>query len=150
IVEITDDRKRLKKIASCFCQSPENTLVVSPRNRDRVGINSLIHKLLQREGKVSRGDHQMTIYVNRHDMTGTERTFANAYAPGEDIIRYSRESKVYGVSVGDYALVTAKNHEQNEITVHFGNGRELTYNPQRLSGVSVYREARREFAQGDR
>src|SRR5262249_52583573 len=79
-----------------------------------------------------------------------ERTFANAYVPGEDIIRYNRASKVYGVEVGEYALVTAKNHRDNEITVHFENGRELTYNPTRLSGVSVYREAEREFAEGDR
>ncbi|HMH42408.1 MAG TPA: ATP-binding domain-containing protein, partial [Pyrinomonadaceae bacterium] len=56
----------------------------------------------------------------------------------------------YGVEVGDYGLVTAKNHKENEITVHFENGRQLTYNPQRLSGVSVYREAEREFAEGDR
>src|SRR6202007_796270 len=39
---------------------------------------------------------------------------------------------------------------KSEITVHFEKGRELTYNPQRLSGVSVYREAEREFAEGDR
>src|SRR5437773_10791969 len=91
----------------------------------------------------------MTVYVNRQDMTGTERTFANAYVPGEDIIRYNHASKVYGVEVGDYAIVIAKNHQDNEITVHLENGRELTYNPTRLSGVSVYREAQREFAEGD-
>jgi hypothetical protein len=92
----------------------------------------------------------MTVYVNRQDMTGTERTFANAYRPGEDIIRFNRASKVYGVKTGDYALVTAKSHAENEITVRFENGRQLTYNPQRLSGVSVYYEAQREFAEGDR
>jgi len=150
IKEISDTSKRLKVIAAVYCRSPENSLVVSPRNRERVKLNSLIHKRLQRDGKVSRDDHQMTVYVNRQDMTGTERTFANAYVPGQDIIRYNRASKVYGVEVGEYALVTAKNHKENEITVHFGSGRELTYNPQRLSGVSVYREAEREFAEGDR
>jgi ATP-dependent exoDNAse (exonuclease V) alpha subunit len=46
--------------------------------------------------------------------------------------------------------VTAKNHAENEITVRFENGRQLTYNPQRLSGVSVYYEAQREFAEDDR
>src|SRR5205807_4837412 len=76
--------------------------------------------------------------------------FANAYVPGEDILRYNHASKVYGVEVGDYSRVTAKNHKENEITVRFESGRELTYNPQRLSGVSVYREAEREFAEGDR
>jgi hypothetical protein len=121
-----------------------------PRNRERVQINSLIHRQLQGDGKVSRDDHQMTVYVSCQDMTGTERTFANAYVPGEDILRYNHASKVYGVEVGDYSRVTAKNHKENEITVRFENGRELTYNPQRLSGVSVYREAEREFAEGDR
>jgi conjugative relaxase-like TrwC/TraI family protein len=150
IVEIAGAKQRLKAIASAYCQGPENTLVVSPRNRERVQINTLIHRQLQRDGKVSRDEHQMTVYVSRQDMTGTERTFANAYVPGEDIIRYNRASKVYAVSVGDYALVAAKNHKENEITVYFEHGRELTYNPQRLSGVSVYREASREFAEGDR
>src|SRR5207237_10090956 len=132
--------------ASAYCESPENTLVVSPGNRERVELNSLIHRKRQREGKVSRDDHQMTVYVNRQDMTGTERTFANAYVPGEDILRYNHASKVYGVEVGDYSRVTAKNHKENEIAVHFENGRELSYNPQRLSGVSVYRQAERDLA----
>ena len=70
-------------------------------------------------------------------MTGTERTFANSYRPGEDIIRYNHASKVYNVNVGDYAKVTATNHETNELTVRFDNGRILTYDPTRLSGVSV-------------
>src|ERR1051325_6705934 len=150
IKEISDTKQRLKTIASGYCESPENTLIVSPRNRERVQLNTLIHRQLQRDGIVSRYDHSMTVYVNRQDMTGTERTFANAYVPGEDVLRYNHASKVYGVEVGDYSRVTAKNHKDNEITVHFENGRELTYNPQRLSGVSVYREAEREFAQGDR
>ena len=150
IIEISNTKKRLNTIATAYCENPESTLVVSPRNRERVQLNSLIHRKLQRDRKVSQDDHRMTVYVNRQNMTGTERTFANAYVPGEDILRYNHASKVYGVEVGDYALVTAKNHQDNEITVHFGNGRELTYNPTRLSGVSVYREAEREFAEGDR
>jgi conjugative relaxase-like TrwC/TraI family protein len=150
VIEIADEKQRLKAIAKAFCESPENTLVVSPANRERVQINSLIHKRLQREGKVSHDDHQMTVYVNRQDMTSTERTFANSYLPGEDIIRYNRASKVYQVEVGDYARVTAANHEKNEITVNLKDGRELTYNPSRLSGVSVYKEAQRDIAEGDR
>jgi ATP-dependent exoDNAse (exonuclease V) alpha subunit len=150
IIQIAETKERLKTIASAYCENPESTLVVSPRNRERVQLNTLIHRQLQRDGKVSQDDHELTVYVSRQDMSGTERTFANAYVPGEDIIRYNRASKIYGVEVGEYAIVTAKNHADNEITVHFERGRELTYNPQRLSGVSVYREAEREFAEGDR
>ena len=121
IIEIADPKDRLRCIASAYCESPDNTLVVSPRNRERVELNSLIHRQLQQDRRIDQTDHQMTVYVNHQDMTGTERPFANAYRPGEDIIRYNRASKVYGVKVGDYALVTAKNHAENEITVRFDN-----------------------------
>jgi len=150
VIEITDERERLKTIAQDYSKDPTNTLVISPANRERAQLNSLIHQQLQREGKVSRGDHQMSIYVNRQDMTGAERTFANAYRPEEDIIRYNRVSKVYKVKPGDYASVIGINHERNELTVRFANGRTLTYDPTRLSGVSVYNKAKRFFAEGDR
>lgn len=92
----------------------------------------------------------MTIYVNRQDMTGTERTFANAYIPDEDIVRYNRDSKVYEFKAGDYAKVISANHAKNEITVQTDDGREVTYNPARLSGVNVYQERDRLFSEGDR
>jgi hypothetical protein len=115
--------KSRTRVNACFRsqlllgEKPENTLVISPANQERGRINALIHRQLQKDGKVSLEDHQMMVYVNRQDMTGTERTFANSYVPDEDIIRYNRVSKVYGFSVGDYARVTATNHEKNEITV---------------------------------
>ena len=150
VIEITDERERLNTIAQDYSKDPTNTLVISPANRERAQLNSLIHQQLQREGKVSRDDHQMNVYVNRQDMTGAERTFANAYRPEEDIIRYNRASKVYKVKPGDYASVIGVNHERNELTVRFANGRTLTYDPTRLSGVSVYNKAERFFAAGDR
>src|SRR5205085_12704736 len=131
-IEITDERERLKAVAAKYSKNPTNTLVISPANRERTQLNTLIHQQLQREGKVSRNDHHMNVYVNRQDMTGAERTFANAYRPDEDIIRYNRASKVYKVKVGDYATVTGVNHEKNEISVRFANGRTLTYDPTRL------------------
>src|SRR6266404_4679633 len=150
VVEIADNAKRLLGIANAYCKSPDNTLVISPANKERALLNTLIHRQLQQEGRVSRADRQMMIYVNRQDMNGTERTFANAYIPDEDIIRYNRVSKVYGFEVGDYARVMATNHFKNEITVQMEDGREVTYNPARLSGVNVYRERDRAFSEGDR
>jgi len=150
VIEIPSERERFERMAQDYCKQPTNTLVISPANRERVQLNSLIHQQLQREGKVNRDDHQMNVYVNCQDMTGAERTFANAYRPEEDIIRYNRASKVYKVKPGDYASVIGVNHERNELTVRFGNGRTLTYDPTRLSGVSVYNKAERFFSEGDR
>src|SRR5215211_3755187 len=88
-------------MAQYYCKNPTNTLVISPANHERSQLNSLIHQQLQREGKVSPDDYQMTVYVNRQDMTGTERTFANSYRPNEDIIRYTPPSKFYRGKVGN-------------------------------------------------
>jgi ATP-dependent exoDNAse (exonuclease V) alpha subunit len=149
VIEIGDERERLQAMAQGYAKNPSSTLVISPANRERAQLNSLIHRELQRDGSVSRDDHQMKIYVARNDMTGTERTFANAYRP-DDVIHYNRNSKVYKVKAGDYAKVVDTNHEKNEITVRFADGRTATYNPTRLSGVNVYTEAERLFAEGDR
>jgi conjugative relaxase-like TrwC/TraI family protein len=150
ITEIKDDIDRLKAIATDYVNNPKSTLIISPANSERVAINNLIHHELQQRGSVSRENHRLTVLVNRQDMTGPERTFALAYVPGEDIIRYNTTSRLYGVKPGDYGRVLANDHKENTITVGLENGRELTYNPERLSGVSVYREAEREFAAGDR
>ena len=148
VIEIADERERFEAIAQDYCKDATETLVISPANRERVQLNSLIHRQLQREGNVSQSEYQMKVYVTRSDMTGAERTFANSYRPGEDIIRYNRNSNK--AKIGEYAQVIKTDHEKNEITVRFDTGRILTYNPERLSGVSVYYESERAFAEGDR
>jgi ATP-dependent exoDNAse (exonuclease V) alpha subunit len=47
-------------------------------------------------------------------------------------------------------LVVAINPAANQLTVEKGNGELATYDPRRLTGVSVYREIDREFSVGDR
>src|ERR1043165_581520 len=149
VIEVADESERLQAMAQDYAKNPSSTLVISPANRERAQLNSLIHRELQRDGTVTRDDYQTTIYVARNDMTGAERSFANAYRP-DDVIRYNRNSKVHKVKAGDYAKVVDTNHEKNEVTVRFDNGRSVTYNPTRLSGVNVYTEAERLFAEGDR
>ena len=81
VIEIVDERQRFEAIAQDYCKDPTDTLVISPANRERVQLNSLIHRQLQREGNVSQSEYQMKVYVTRSDMTGAERTFANSYRP---------------------------------------------------------------------
>jgi hypothetical protein len=51
---------------------------------------------------------------------------------------------------GKYVHVSGIDREQNFLTVERENGQQLTYDPPRLNGVSVYREAGRDFSAGDR
>ena len=41
VIEITDERERLKTIAQDYSKDPTNTLVISPANRERAQLNSL-------------------------------------------------------------------------------------------------------------
>lgn len=150
VFEVKDDKERLLSIARDFCAQPTGTLVISPANLERVTLNAFIHHKLQASGAMEQKNYETTVLVNRQDMTGAERTFANSYAPNEDVVRYSRSSEVYGVKAGDYGRVVESDYERNTVTVRLSDNREITYNPQRLSGVSVFKEATRDFAVGDR
>jgi conjugative relaxase-like TrwC/TraI family protein len=150
VTEIVDDEERLRAIASDYVSNPKRTLVISPANQERVAINSIIHRELQEHGIVSAADHETRVLILRQDMTGAERKFALSYVPQEDIVRYNKGSKVLGIKKGDYGRLLSTTHADNELTVKLQDGREVTYNPKRLSGVSVYKEASRQFAVGDR
>ena len=150
VTEVVDDEERLTAIAKDYVSNPKRTLVISPANQERVAINSMVHRQLQVEGSISPEDHGTTILVNRQDMTGAERKFALSYRPNEDIIRYNKGSKVLAINKGDYGRVVSSDHRDNKLTVQLQDGREIAYNPKRLSGVSVYKEATRQFAVGDR
>jgi ATP-dependent exoDNAse (exonuclease V) alpha subunit len=65
-------------------------------------------------------------------------------------VRYTRGSNAVGVQSGEYVHVAAVDRERNMLAVQRENGQQLTYDPHRLHGVSVYRQAERDFSAGDR
>jgi conjugative relaxase-like TrwC/TraI family protein len=147
--EISDHKERITAIAKEYAKSPEGTLVVSPDNRSRVEINLAIRAEMQERGSVSNDEHRIEALVPRQDLTGTERTWAARYE-FNDIVRYARASKETGMERGEYARVKSVDAEKNLLTVVRVDGSELTYDPRRQQGVSVYREEPRSFSVGDR
>ena len=100
-------------------------------------------------GVLANEDHSFRVLVQRQDMTGADRAWANHYEIG-DIVRYSRGSGRTGIEAGSYANVVGIQPASNLLTVEKEVGESTTYDPRRLSGVSVYREVTHEFAVGDR
>src|SRR4029077_8361960 len=94
-------------------------------------------------------DPSFPVLVQRQDMTGAERSWATHYENG-NVIRYTRGSKTVGIEAAAYATVVAINSAQNQLTVEKANGELATYDPRRLTGVSVYREIECEFSVGER
>lgn len=147
--EIADRQERIDVIARVYADRSEQTLVVSPDNKSRQEINERIHSELKSRGEVEDREHRLTVLVPRQELTGADRQWASQYELG-DIVRYSRDSKNLGVRGGEYARVGRIDAEQNLLTVERANGAELTYDPRRLHGVTVYKESHRDFAEGDR
>jgi conjugative relaxase-like TrwC/TraI family protein len=147
--QITDPQVRFQAIAKVYAESPKQTLVVSPDNQSRQEINQFIHRELQSQGKVKPEEHTLTVLLQRQEMTGADRQWAARYEV-DDILRYTRGSKTLNVKAGEYVRVIGMDRERNLLRVQRADGSQLTYDPVRLQGVSVYRERQRDFSQGDR
>jgi hypothetical protein len=147
--EIFDRDERMTSIAHEYVKQPEGTLVVSPDNHSRIEINQAIHYAMQDAGKMSYREHEMTVLVARQEITGADRQWAAQYELG-DVVRYTKGSKTHGIEAGEYARVEHANEKENLVTVKRKNGEQVSYDPRRLHGVTLYRETERGFSQGDR
>ncbi len=149
VIEIGDRQERIAKIAREYVRQPQNTLVVSPDNESRREINNAIHQAMQADGKVSKEECRVHVLYARQDIGGADRRHAQNYEKG-DVIRYSKGSKPLGIGAGEYARVTGTDRNTNTLVVKRQGGEELSYDPRRLQGVTVYRDHERTFANGDR
>src|SRR5262249_24860192 len=147
--EIGPREQRLAAIANEYVKDPQSTLVVSPDNLSRQDLNDVIQQAMQREGHVDRDEHRTSVVIPRQEITGADRQWAERYEEG-DVVRYSRGSKALGIEAGDYARVESVDSKANQVTVRTDDDRALTYDPRRLQGVTLYQEADRAFAAGDR
>ncbi|MDX6457710.1 MAG: hypothetical protein QOE55_1407 [Acidobacteriaceae bacterium] len=149
VSEIPDRQERIRAIARTYAESAANTLIVSPDNLSRRELNVAVREELRDRGALLTEDHSFSVLVQRQDMTGADRAWANHYEIG-DMVRYARGSKGAGIEAGSYGTVAAVNPSENLLTVEKASGESITYDPRRLAGVSVYRELERGFSVGDR
>jgi conjugative relaxase-like TrwC/TraI family protein len=149
VKEIPNAEERIRAIAKSYVESPDNTLIVSPDNASRRELNLAVRQELKANGSLAPQDHTFRVLVQRQDMTGAERSWASQYEIN-DVVRYTRGSKTIGIEAAAYASVVAINPAANLLTVEKANHELATYDPRRLTGVSVYQEIERELSVGDR
>lgn len=149
IREIPNAEERIRVIAKSYVESPEKTLIVSPDNASRRELNVAVRQELKANGTVAPEDHSIRVLIQRQDMTGAERAWASHYEVN-DVVRYARGSKNAGIEAGSYGTVIAINSSTNLLSVEKSSGELATYDPRRLTGVSVYREVLHDFSVGDR
>ena len=149
ITELANTKERIEAIAKDYAGRPENTIIVSPDNRSRQLINQAVRVELRASGTLANDSQEFRTLTHRSDMTGADREWAARYQPG-DVLKYTTGSKAQGIERDSSARVISTNARDNTITVERTDGQSVTYDPRRLKGVNVYKEAPREFATGDR
>jgi conjugative relaxase-like TrwC/TraI family protein len=149
IREIVDPNERFQEIAKAYARQPEGTLVVSPDNQSRTEINQVIHREMQARGQVDHREERLKVLVARQEITGADRQWAEQYQPG-NIVRYTKGSQAYGIKAGEYARVERIDATDNLVSVKKHTGKQVSYDPRRLQGVTLYRESERSFSRGDR
>ena len=149
VTEVQDKVERIAAIAKDYAAKSENTLVVSPDNASRREINDAIRIELKASGVVSKDEHRMDVLTQRSELTSADRTWAAKYQVG-DVLFYSRGSKEQEIEPRSYATVITIDPSANQITVAKDDGKQVSYDPSRLRGITAYREISRDFAEGDR
>ena len=61
---------------------------------------------------MARREHLVSVLIARQDVTGADRSWAMHYEPN-DVVRYTKGSRVLGIEAAEYARVTQVNSEQN-------------------------------------
>ena len=148
VSEIPDAEHRIRAIAKEYGKLPAATIIVSPDNASRREINKVVREELQSARIVSPENHKLETLIPRSELTGADRQWAQKYNVG-DVLHYSKGSSELEIGKGAYATVIAVDPKENRITVDQA-GREITYDPKRLQGISAYQQISRDFAQGDR
>lgn len=149
INEISDSQERIRAIARNYIGNAERTLIVSPDNKSRHEVNEAVRQELKANGLLGTEDHKFRVLVPRQEMTGAERAWARRYEL-ENVVRFSRGSKVLGFDAGSYGRVVNINVAENLLTIQKADGNQVTYDPKRLSGVTVYEPVERQFSTGER
>src|SRR6185312_6348171 len=138
--------ERFQAIARAFAESPEGTLVVSPDNNSRRELNATTRSALREASQLQPDTYQLSVLVNRQEITGEDRKMASSYRLG-DSVRYLRGSDALGLEAKSYATVIHVDTEQNQITVKKADGNFVTYDPSRVKGVTLYEPELRAFAE---
>lgn len=149
ICEVSDRKQRFRTIAKEYCESPENTRIVSPDNQSLAEINAAVRAELQKRGLLNTDSYEARILVTRHDVRVPDRKLAATYNVG-DVIRFGKTVGTLGVVSGDYGTVLARDPESNRVTLRLERtGHELQYDPRRAFGVELFTPETRWFAEGE-
>jgi len=156
VIQIEDKTERLLAIAEDYLarepERRENTILIAPRNEDRVMLNLLVREGLKEQGQLKSNAETLDIFVPKHLTLSQLNHHAN-YEVG-DVIRFNRNVPALSINKGSYVTVYDVNKTDNHIVLR-DKEKEIHWQLNHLTmnqrGVmEVYKREVREICKGDR
>lgn len=152
VYEIPDKEKVLdavaKDVLSLGQAERENTVVITPFNADRIGINNRIRHGLQMAGELSRDETHHEILVSK-GWTKAMQKEAQYYGSG-DVVRFGRSYRQINASKDEYMRVVEVRASVGVVVLQKEDGSSVEWQPAKHNKVEVYYVDQRALSVGDR
>ena len=152
INEIKNDKKRFDLVAKEVTQGENyiDTLIVTPKNEDRLALNSQIRNNLKKDGYLSEQDFKLTA-KSPISLPGTSKYFAGSYHVGQKAFVDTGGKQFLGLRSGKEVEIVKTDKIKNTIRVKTYEGKEREIDlKEHSSKLSVFQEADKDFCRGDK
>jgi conjugative relaxase-like TrwC/TraI family protein len=151
IVVNPDNALLREKIAQDFLsKTPEernNTIIVTPFNRDREAITDLIRTGLKATGEINQNELKTAVLLPKA-LSKAQMRHAQYFKIGDNL-RIGKDYESIGVKKGDYFEVKAIDRNHNTLTLSNGE-KTVSLNPSQKSTFEVYEKEEKGFSVGDK
>ena len=146
IFEVKDREQRFTDVTNKYCESHQDTILVTATNRDRQELNTTIRRKLQKDGKIGNNDVGFIIRESKN-LAEEQRYFNQSYSVNDLVVV---NTDLLG-KAGLEGQITTVNKAGNSITIKDKNNVSYDINLSKSGGdVAVYTEKMRKFTNGDK
>lgn len=148
VVSSEDSKEALvKNYLSLDTEKRNNTIIITPFNKDRLAINAEIREGLKEQGAISQQGETHRILTHR-SISKAEQNDIRYFKEG-DVIRFGRDYRALGISKGDYWTLKETDQTTGKGILQNQKGETKEWLPSKTTRIEVYQASRREIAQGD-
>ena len=152
VIEIKNDKKRFEQVAKEVSRGENyiDTLILTPKNEDRLALNNQIRNNLKKAGRLDDKDFSLTV-KSPISLPGTSKYFAGSYHVGQKAFVDTGGKQFLGLRSGKEVEIVDTDKIKNTIRVKTFEGKQRQIDlKEHSSKLSVFRQDNKEFCRGDK
>lgn len=122
-----------RRAVEAYLEAPRDSLLIAPSRAERAALNEGVHNALRAAGKLQGDELSRRVLVPK-DLTNAEAKDSRSYEAG-DHLHFRRGSKLLGIPRQAEGIVESV--ASDHVTVRLSYGKLVSFQPSRLSGLTV-------------